>query len=72
MPYRAQRTISEWNRANERASSAERRLHDAWDAFDAGQGPPPGPELIRDVARARTFANTLFTEVMKLMEEAAR
>jgi hypothetical protein len=31
-----------------------------------------GRELISDVARSRTFANTLFTEVMKLMEEAAR
>jgi hypothetical protein len=72
MPYRAQQVIREWNTANEIATSAERRLQDAWKAFDAGRGSPPGRDLISDVARARTFANTLFTEVMKLMEEAAR
>jgi hypothetical protein len=72
MPHRAQQAIRDWNAADEIARSAEARLKDAWNAFDAGRGPPPGRELINDVARARSFANTLLAEAMKLMEEAAR
>lgn len=71
MPYGAQQAIRDWKQADEVASSAERSLKDAWDAFDSGRGPPPPKELMEDVKRARFLANTLLDEAMRLMAEAA-
>jgi hypothetical protein len=71
MPHRAQQAIRDWKAADEIASSAERRLKDAWDAFDSGRGPPPSQELMANVSSARSLANTLLTEAMRLMAEPA-
>lgn len=71
MPHRAQQAIRDWKAADQIARSAEQRLKDAWDVFDAGHGPPPSTELIRNVGAARSLANALLEQAMRLMAEIA-
>ncbi|MBK6008652.1 hypothetical protein JJB11_21330 [Ramlibacter ginsenosidimutans] len=71
MLHLAQQTIRDWQAADEIASSAERRLKDAWAAFAANRRPPPSKELMDEVSNARSLANSLLNEAMRLMAEAA-
>lgn len=71
MSKRAVQAIRDWKDADEIARSAERRLKEAWDAFDAGLRASPPKEPIEDVSRARSLANALLNEAMRLKAEAA-
>jgi ferric-dicitrate binding protein FerR (iron transport regulator) len=43
----------EWKDANDRVRRAEERLGAAWTAFAAGHSPPPGKDLMDEVAGLR-------------------
>jgi ferric-dicitrate binding protein FerR (iron transport regulator) len=66
----ATQALRDWKDADEIARSAERRLKEAWDAFDAGRRPPPSREALDAARNARALANTLLNEAMRLMAEA--
>lgn len=70
MSKQATQAIRDWKDADEIASSAGRRLKEAWDAFDAGRRAAPPKELMEDVSRARSLANALLQEAMRLIAEA--
>jgi hypothetical protein len=54
----------EWKDANDRVRRAEERLGAAWTAFAAGSGPPPGKDLMDEVAGLRRECDKRLTALL--------
>jgi len=64
MSYRSIELQKKWKEANDRASTAEARLAEAWITYGAGTGPAPSKEHIAEVARLRLECEGHLTEIL--------
>ena len=57
--------VEAWKEANDEARIAESILARAWADFEAGRAGPVHPDLIREVAQARSKANDKLTVALR-------
>lgn len=68
MTEKAKTAVEAWKLADEAARQAERELKEAWAAYEAREGPAPGPELASKVTRLRAFANDRLSRALSAIK----